>query len=145
MCDKERKIVFWSCEPEAETFSCETIGEAIEEFIEEQHCFGEELPEEVEVHGFARMQLKVNEFSGRNVLDDLLERMDEEYMTGDYGDPTTSNEEMREAEKVFIQAIIDEYVPWACEEVTSGKINIKEHLALCDHLSKVKIVGDGDK
>jgi len=128
MCEKERKIVYWTTDPHADSFSCETIDRAIEEFIDLQHYCEADLPAEVVVHGFARMQLKVNEFSGHDVLEGLLERMDEDYMLGEDCDPTSSTKKMRAAEKVFIQAIIDEYVPWACEEVTSKKINLKEHL-----------------
>jgi len=48
------------------------------------------------------------------VLEEVLERLDEEYGDPD-GDPFDATAKMWEAANAFACAVLDEYVPWMCE------------------------------
>ena len=49
-----------------------------------------------------------------SVLEDLLERLDEEYSDPD-GDYTKPTERMKVVARVFVDAVLNDYQAWACE------------------------------
>jgi len=123
----EREIIAWSCNREEEHLTYDDMDDAIEAYLDDFGPTGERTPKTVTVYGFARMELKRAEC---RVLADLLERLDEEYgdPDGDWGVATTA---MEEAEKHFIDVVLAEYCPWACEAVKEVTVDtnewIKEH------------------
>jgi hypothetical protein len=60
-------------------------------------------------------------------LEYVIERLDDEYGNPD-SDGTDITPAMEQAEQIFIDAILEEYVPWTCEHVVEKQINIKEWL-----------------
>jgi len=121
---EERAIVFWSCDDNDETLSYTDMDEAVEAYLDEHHVEGP-----LKVYGYSRMEVRYNGGS-YGPLEKLLEDLDEEYGSPDdeADDPT---EKMREAEAAFIEAVLAEYVPWACETTKTVEIDpvqwIKEH------------------
>ena len=95
----------------------DAINDLIDNFNE-----GEE-PETITIAGYAPMKVVMP-----NILEMLLENLDEELSDPD-GDLTEPTEAMKEAEKVFLAVIENEYKPWAHEEVCRKEINVKEWLA----------------
>ena len=88
--------------------------EAVREFIDGL-LGGEEVPEFVEVQGYALMSIRDSVFDC--CLESLLENLDEEY-----GDPFSfSNyvlsDKAEELFKAFKEQIQKEYPVWLCEEV----------------------------
>lgn len=92
-----------------------SADEAIEDIIDGRH------PDPIDSIG----KITVYEYEPRDVngryfypLEWMLEILDEEY-----GDPndcgTEPTEKMKAAEKVFVDAVLSEYLPWTCEQ--SGK------------------------
>jgi len=60
-----------------------------------------------------------------NTVNDLLNKMDEEYGDPDgdrYSEPT---EKMKQAEMEFIKVVLSEYVPWSCEQTCEEEIDVK--------------------
>ena len=93
--------------PDNEHLSATSIAEAIDMQIED--CWPD-IPDSVEVVKWVQLQVP---WQRLNVLDDLLENLDETY--GDPEDCTTSTQAMRDAEKVFIEAIKKDYYVWIHE------------------------------
>lgn len=96
-----------------------TEREYIESILDNEY---ENQPKEITVCAFKRMVPSVDEYT-HIFIDDLLERLDEEYGSpeGDIDKPTKG---MIEAECIFIKAVIAEYHPWACEEVSRRVVSI---------------------
>jgi hypothetical protein len=63
------------------------------------------------VYEYAPMEIDLKPLG---VLDALLETLDEEY--GNPNEYTKPSNKMKEAEQVFIKAVLDEYHIWACEQ-----------------------------
>lgn len=81
----------------------------------------EALPETLTLAGFARMEPDAERWP-ESVLEDFLNCLDENYGNpDDYTDPT---EGMKEAAKVFVEAVLKEYTAWACIEVCRKVIDV---------------------
>ena len=119
----DRKIDFWggTC---TEVLSHVDKDVAIEYILDGM----DEEEGELGICGYVRKELPKRESKGfeyevGNVIENLLERLDE-----DYGgeDGTEITEEMREAGRIFISNMFKLYQPWQCEIVKKEVINIKE-------------------
>lgn len=110
-------IEFWSATDD-EILSHETVDEAVESFLED--C--DQFPETIEIRGYARMQPSPDVL---RPLEDLLEYLDEEYGDPD-GPPTEATAKMKEAERAFINVVLQDYSSWACEQVTTEIILVNE-------------------
>lgn len=125
---KEREPTYWSCNPEIERLTHESMEAAVEWHLDALTL--DLWPEEMFVYGFARMEISPEQLR-EAPLEHILERLDEEYADpeGSYSEPT---KKMREAERAFIDAVLEEYEPWMCEQVTEVKIKVlpwvREHL-----------------
>ena len=84
---------------------CETIDDLLD-------GFPEGTP--VEVHVFRKCKVNRVETIAFAVLDRLLEDLDDDYGDPD-GDLTEPTDGMKWAAKVFIDAVLKEYVVWTCE------------------------------
>ena len=118
----DRKIEFWGKEDD-ERLTYTEMDDAIESIIDGTDDI-EDLPETIEVCGFARIEPSMK--NGAEVaLERLLENLDEEYSDpdGSYTDPT---DKMIEASKEFVATVLDEYKVWACELVSRETINVQK-------------------
>jgi hypothetical protein len=122
---------FWDCQ-DSEVLDHTDKDDAIEYFLDgwlsgkmTKDEVLKALPETTEVKGYAKMKVNYRE-SWLSPLEDVLERLDEEYgdpSGGDYSKPT---DRMKAAEKEFLKVIVEEYEPWMCEEVCKEEINTLE-------------------
>ena len=119
--NNERKPIFWTCCPDAERLSCDTLDEAVEEYLD---GMDQSFPITVEVTGYARMEVTDNPHYHR-CLEQLLELLDEEYGDPEDG-PDGPTKEMEEAEGVFVKIVLDNYTPWMCEPVCKETVNVRE-------------------
>ncbi len=103
---------------EEDHFSATEPEEAIGHYLEA--C--DPLPETIEIHGYSKV---IATTEGCHPLEHLLECMDEEYGDPDGGAPDETDA-MRAAEKAFLAVVEAEYMPWACDRVSSETINVKE-------------------
>ena len=122
-----REAEYWSCSKDNERLTHESIDEAVEWFLSALRPAG--MPPKVIVYGFARLEIMAATHRG-DPLEGFLERLDEEHADPD-GGCTFPTERMKEAERVFIEAVLAEYVPWGCEQVTEVEIDamawVREH------------------
>jgi len=92
----------------------------------------EALPETVVVYGYAHQVFgaSARKALASALLEDLLERLDEEYADPD-NDGTVDTEPMRQAAHVFIDAVLAEYTVWTCDQVSEQEVEVlpwvKEH------------------
>lgn len=131
-------IDFWDCDEGAEHLRHTAMDEAIESHLDglwddmTADAFLDVMPDELKVYGFVHEAL--GDISCLNVLDNALERLDEEH-----GDPegrvtTDSNEAMKKAEATFLSVLQDEYEVWACQHIITETVDpkawVREH---CPH------------
>lgn len=126
--EEEKEADFWTCDEDAERLTYEDMDEAIEYFLDDllsPKMTAQEvvdvLPKTIEVYGYVRDTIKPESYKG-HVLEWFLETLDEEYgdPDGDLNDPTPG---MQEAERVFIEAVLKEYVAWPCKKICTKTIN----------------------
>lgn len=115
-----RDIVFWDSEDE-ERLTYSEQDDAIECLLDGT----DPLPEKLEICGYARMELPKAESLVSHVLDHLMETLDKEYADPE-GSYTDATDGMKEAAKVFVAAVLDEYTNWACELVKRETIDVME-------------------
>ncbi len=116
-----REIVYWDvANKEYLTHACKE--EAIEYILDD---IDGPLPKVIEICGYARMDTGLEPGPlADTILEDLLEKVDEEYGSPDESfEPT---DEMVEAAKELAKTFIDGYVPWACEIVARESVDVAE-------------------
>ena len=113
--EQARTIIYWDSEGE-ERLTHTDRDEAIESILD---GIGK-LPEKIEICGYARMLPNV-ELLAHHALERLVEDLDEEYGDGNYSEATTA---MKEAAKVFLTAVLDEYAVWACILVKRETVDV---------------------
>lgn len=86
-----------------------------------------EFPIEINVFKNMNITEDVNVFA-KNILENLLEDLDEEYSDPD-GDYTVPSEEMKKASLAFAKVMVKEYHVWMCEP-TGEVIKYSEDEAL---------------
>ena len=118
MSETDRKIVFWG-DKEDEHLIHTDMDDAIESILDDI----KDLPETVEVCGFARREL-ISKGTSNHVLEHLLEHLDQEYADpdGSYSDPTKG---MIEASDTFVAAVLKEYKVWACDLIKRETVNVQ--------------------
>jgi hypothetical protein len=140
----DREPAFWTCDDTVERLDHEDKDDAIEEYLDGllgPHMTVAEviaaLPEELEVFGYARMEATLPYHT--HPLEDLLLALDEEYGDPD-GPDREPTPEMIEAEKAFLAVVLEEYQPWACEQVCTETVNTMEWVKThrTDWLEEVK-------
>ena len=115
---RDDEIAFWDCNEDAETLYHESIDEAVDAYLDDLKKL--DLDEEITVYGSVPMEIPDSQFE---VLDDLLERLSEDFGNPD-GDTVTPG--MLAAEKAFIEAMKKEYKSWPCEQVKKVTVNCGE-------------------
>jgi hypothetical protein len=125
---EKREIVFYDCR-DSEHLEHESQYEAIEEYMDvlwpevgNEHVPNllSKLPKTIRVTQYVRMPLSMP-----SVLDDLLERLDEEHADpeGDFTRPTPA---MKEAEAAFLDVVRHEYKVWMCEPIGHEDVDVEE-------------------
>lgn len=125
----KREVKFWAA-PDTERLVHTDFDEAVEDILDGMEPTPiAELPETIEVAGFARAIVPLNVLY--KPLEDIIERLDE-----DYGDPegeyfTESTDTMREAQAQFLQIVRDEYQKqcWACDAITRVTVDVQSWIA----------------
>lgn len=130
----DERVVFWDCVPDKERLYHSDREDAIEDHLDQMlnpkmtaADVLAALPEKVTVYGWARTEVdraKLAKLLSESALEDLLERLDEDYGDPD-GDPTDPTEKMQQAEAAFIRVVLDEYVPWSCEKVCEEEVDVE--------------------
>ena len=116
---KEKEIEFWDDEG-TEILNYTDKDEAIEYILD---GIGE-LPDKLEICGYTRrIMTESAESLGDSVLDDLLERLDDEY-GGE--DETERTDEMKKAATIFANKMLSLYSVWQCEIVKREIIDVNE-------------------
>lgn len=113
----KREVICWGA-PDEERLTHDDMDEAIEAILD---AWDGPLTGTVTVCGFARMPFRLD-FD--RILDDILERLDEELSNPD-GEPTEPTPKMRAAAEALVDAIKADYVVWACEEVERHEIDVQ--------------------
>ena len=116
---KDRKVEFWDDEG-TEILNFTDKDEAIEYILD---GIGE-LPAKLEICGYTRREMTESaESLGDSVLDDLLERLDDEY-GGE--DETERTDEMKKSATIFANKMLSLYSVWQCEIVKKEIIDVNE-------------------
>ena len=118
------KIEFWTTDPECEHLTATTIEEAIEEAADVE--WPQPLPETVEVYGYAYMELPQPDHIAEDVLERLLGDLDGEYASPEM-DTTEATPEMKAAALAFVRAVLEQYKPWACEQVEVRTVRVADY------------------
>ena len=122
----DRPVILWDCDEDAVSLHYETKKEAIESFLDDTPL--EDQGETITVFGYARMIVpQPDEANAESLVEEeFLGGLWEEYIGEDGPDITAR---MNEAALAFLTVLHEEFVPWACEQVSSEKINVAEWIA----------------
>jgi len=119
----DRPVILWDCDDSAEQLNYSTKKVAIEAHLDGR----EQWDGTVTVYGYARMIVP------KPTMDDAVELVEnwfeyrwEEYI-GEDG-PDTPDSTVEAAHK-FLIVMHKEFVPWACEVVTSEEVNVAAWVA----------------
>ena len=125
MSESDRSPVYWNCSEDEEILTHETKNNAIEEFLD--NIDPNEQEETITVYGYVRMVApKPDMEDAVTLVGDWFDTNWEELQGEDGPDILNST---YEAALVFLTVLHKEYVPWACEQVTSEEVNVAEWIA----------------
>lgn len=118
-----RPVILWDCDGDAEQLNHSDKNDAIEAAL----CGSNRWNGTITVYGFARMVVpKPSEEDAETLVDEVFEGRWEEYI-GEDGPALTDR--MNEAALQFLTVLQEEFVPWACEQVTFEEVDIVEWIA----------------
>lgn len=118
----ERKVEFWD-KAGREELHYRDKNKAIESILD----FFDPFPETIEICGYARVEKPAPEKLEGSVLENLIEHLDCDFELGHPdGDSYEITDGMKEAESVFIKAVLKEYNPWSCEIVTRETVDVQK-------------------
>lgn len=103
---EKQGTIFWRAEDSDDQMT-DDLGEAIGSYIE-RFKEGDE-PETITCTPYRQVAVSINDCA--DVLDAVLENLDEKFGGEDRTEPT---EKMREAQRAFFAAVVEEYEPWLC-------------------------------
>lgn len=124
------EVKFYSCDPDAETLSYDTPEEAIEAALDSwlspkvsvlEHLKSA-VGDTITVYAWKRVRMPDDEPDPERVLEDVLERLDEEH--GDPDEATAPTAEMEQAAATFCAAIRCLYTVWQCERIGEATVNV---------------------
>lgn len=120
----KREIVYWDCDETADTLEHETIDDAIEARLE--GLGPDKEPGTIKVYGWARKVITPDDFP--SPLELIMDRIaeDDGGLLGEAGPDDKITDAMLDAEKVFLNMVAREFVPWACEIVETRTVNVAE-------------------
>jgi len=115
------KAKFWDCRGD-ERLTHTGMDDAIEDYLSD----GGDIPETLEVRGFAPMELPAADVIAQSVLEHVFEFMFEDLLDPEADVKDSITTEIREAATAFAEVVHREYTPWACEVVCTGTVNVKD-------------------
>ena len=126
----EFKDIDWSSIPDDalwgqegdELLSHSDIHDAIEDVLDSRHP--DPIEGYVEVVCYEHRPASASSIDTVSLLEDVLERLDEEY--GGPDEPSESTKEMEVAAKEFAEKIIAEYTVWQCEPILTVIVDALE-------------------
>lgn len=123
-----KQRIYWS-EGDDETLTHFNVHDAIEAYIDNIHPEPIESIGEITMYEYVPMTPTLPGYF--SPLEQVLEVLDEEYGDPD-GDNCKATDAMKQAEQTFLNAVLAEYRPWACERtgksVTVNALEwVKEH------------------
>lgn len=126
MNEEKRKVEYWDCDECAEILNHTDPDDAIEYLLDgllgpemTGKQVREALPEKLEVKGYARMKIAV-----QDPLEFMIENLYEEYGNPE-GDPSDGiTDDMRKAADALMKVVEEQYKPWACEPVETEEIDV---------------------
>lgn len=124
--EKVKKPTLWTVNPDAERLNHTEIGDAVQEWFDDFD--GDVIPETVTVHGFAPMDLPEPEFIAGKILEQVLERLDEDYADPE-GDNTVADQAMKDAALTCAMVILGAYRVWSCEKVSEVVVLVREYIS----------------
>lgn len=127
MSETKREPKWWSVDREREQLYATEIEEAVQEWLDDMGP-GRPIPETVEVHGFAPMELPPVEKIAARVLEYLGEWLAEDYGDPDGYDPTDWNEKAKAAAAEFARVVREEFHVWACEPVAKETVRVADYV-----------------
>ena len=124
----DRPVEAWGLEGDEE-LSFSDLDELIEDWISNIAWPDrvEDLPETIDVIGYARMQLSAADV--RPLCEYALKQLDDEYGDPMSSDCTVPTAAMLEAEQRLAEVIIADYEPWAMVDVERRTVNVREWIA----------------
>jgi hypothetical protein len=111
---------FWDAGDNEELTSI-TMDDAIQEYLDSSDIDLHDPTITIMVNGFNKRDIREYDMK---VLDDLLDKIDEEY--GNPDKPYQPNKRLLDAEKEFVKVFLEEYDVWACDKVCEREINVHE-------------------
>jgi len=126
---EKQNIAYWTCLPDIEHLHCETLDEAVEEYLDglaptpgsvDSEDFFRDLPD-VECTAWVRKVID-RKWLADSVLDYALEEVGDEHGNPDGDEPPT--EAMKAQALKFADAFIADFQVWSCEPAGSEKVNI---------------------
>lgn len=120
----DRQIIYWGF-PDKEHLQFDGKDEAIEAIIDDM--YPNPLVGTIEVAGFARVDIR----GACDLLQAILDYLEEEFGDPDgdgcIGDGCMNDDPPKavlDAEKAFIDALTEWYIPWQCEEVCRETVDV---------------------
>lgn len=102
-----------------------TIKELMEDLY---NMFGDNLPETIEIVGYAPVKIDIDEMADW-AIGSLLFKLDEKYASEeDYSPPTLPTVKMKNAAKEFVEKVAKEYDVDVYEEVCRKTVHPKDYL-----------------
>lgn len=119
----DQPVVFWDCKDDAEVLYHPTRKGAIEYYLDGADMWDGTI----KVYGYAHM------VASKPTMDDAVElvnqwfEMNWEELQGEEGFDAPNS--TVEAALVFLTVLHKDFVPWACEQVTSEEVNVTAWIA----------------
>ncbi len=122
----EKDCTHWTCNEDDENITADCLEDAIKSYLDDCANNEEEPAKEVVVYGHQPRDIGEHEF---DVLENLLERLDDEYFNPDYHDGygTEPTEKRKEAEKACIAVMREEYRTDWLENVCERAVNVGDY------------------
>lgn len=137
----EREVVYWDCEDGVENLLFTNISEAVAFAYDRSRHEERHAPKTVTVYGYARIPAPQDPLLADRVVRWLLSEIDDTYrpVTGHNAEiecgqnfrepPTKPRAAQTAAARVFVNAVLADYVPWGCEVVVERTVNVADAIA----------------
>lgn len=121
------KIDFWGL-PDDEFMSCENILELVENYLQDMELNEEKAEEEIIIYGYVKKEINKDRLAIW-VIDELLERMDDEYTIEEGNKKIAQYESTKRAALRLVDSIIaDGYKVETLDKVCEKKIKISDYI-----------------
>jgi hypothetical protein len=115
-----REIVFWTTTEFEEQLTHRSRHDAVTQWLDDNpQIKPRQMPSAIKVYGWARMEIDkgMRAALADIALEDVIDRIEEEYGDPDGDVVPDKTDKMREAAATFVEAVLKSYTVWACEQV----------------------------